>query len=250
MSTSPAATGRRAHTSALVASAGLLMTAFVSGCGSTAVAPPGAPASPATVAAIAGPLGGAASCLTPDAINLLPPVDTAFGADSALPLSPNPVAVTGGVGAPISPPATQPPGSLRVQQAITDFPVPAASAPGPDLVVTLVELSGQLPSGVIWNPDQSMAMRSIRQLGPGQVMTWQSCVLRDPRIAAAMRSAGRSPIPATAAATPTAVSGWAAFATPRSADRRDLALSLASADGSSSSSTISLARPSPTPPGH
>ena len=134
---------------------------------------------------------------------------------------------------------------------ITDFPVPAAAVPGPGLAVTLVQLSGTLPPRGHWTPDQSMALQSTRQLGPGQVMVWQSCALHSPQLESAMRAAGHAPIPASVITSPAAVSGWAAFATPRSADDRDLVVSLDDADdGGTSSTTTALTTPHPPPTGH
>ena len=199
----PYDSARRPTAPPLIAAAGV----FVASLGLVACAHPSPPHGTAMAATpvvpIHGPLGGAASCLTSDATRSFPPIDVSGGSDpAALPLSPQPVAVTGGVAAQSSPTHPTPPGLVELDQVITDFPVPAAAVPGPGLAVTLVQLSGTLPPRGHWPPDQSMALQSTRQLGPGQVMVWQSCALHSPQLEAAMRAAGHTTIPASVITSP------------------------------------------------
>lgn len=255
--TPPRVRGRRL-TALLLAAAPALSA--LAACGHPAPSVPAGPA-PVVVHAIPGALGGSSGCLPRDDTSQFPPISTTntFEAAHALPFAATPAPV--GDGGYSSDGA-----DLRLQQVITDFPVPPGAGPGPDLAVTLVQLGGHVGPASGWNPDQQLALQATRLLGPGQVMTWQTCMLTSPGIEAAMRAAGRTPQPATAVPSNGAVSGWVAFAAPRQADSLAVAISVNGTDGGGGSTAVPLtkptlpglvtsagtgpAKPTPAPPAH
>lgn len=206
-------------------------------CGHPAPPVPAGPA-PVVVRAIPGALGGNSSCLSPDNTSPFPPISspTAFEAAHALPFTATPAA-TGDGG------YSSDGADLRIQQAITDFPVPLGAGPGPDLAVTLVQLGGHVGPTAGWNPNQQLALQATRLLGPGQVMTWQSCTLTDPAVESAMRAAGHTPLPATPAPGNATVTGWVAFAAPRQADNISVAINVNGPNGDSGSTSVPLTQP-------
>lgn len=207
-------------------------------CGHPAAPAPAGPP-PVVVHGFPAALGGSSSCLSRDDTTLFPPAaDAATGGTGGAALAFSPTAAPTGDGGYISAGA-----DLRLPQFITDFAVPPGVSPGPDLAVTLVQLDGHVGAAGGWSPNRQLALQATRRLGPGQVMTWQTCMLDNPGITAAMRAAGHTPLPVTAVPSNATVSGWVAFAAPREADHLDVAVSVPDSDGGSGSTAVELAKP-------
>jgi hypothetical protein len=234
----PRACGRRLRQLLLAA---IPVLTGLAACGHPAPPAPPGPA-PVVVHGFPSALGGSSSCLSRDNTTLFPPVADDAGAGTAgagLAFTPTPAPT--GDGGYISAGA-----DLRLPQFINDFPVPPGVSLGPDLTVTLVKLDGHVGAAAGWSPDQRLALQATRQVGPGQVMTWQTCMLDNPGITAAMRAAGHTPLPVTAVPSNATVSGWVAFAAPREADRLAVAISVPDPDGGSGSTAVALAKPAAT----
>lgn len=214
----------------------------IAACGHPAPPVPAGPA-PVVVHGFPAALGGSSSCLSrDDTTSSFPPVVNAAtlgtgGAALVFSATPAPTGDSGYISAGAD---------LRLPQFITDFPVPPGVSPGPDLAVTLVQLDGHVGAAAGWSPDQRLALQASRRLGPGQVMTWQTCMLDNPGITAAMRAAGHTPLPVTAVPSNATVSGWVAFAAPREADHVAVAVSVPDPDGGSGSTAVELAKPAVT----